>query len=264
MAFDSPWLIWTRGDSQTSYAAWSIHAWNQATGEIIDIADSHLPDGSDSYGQLPLVVAGHGIVAWAHPIARYGDPVVLAELRAYKFDARTQLKIDSGQLSSPVFAGQMLMWPKLVGSQTRFEAVNADTLKPMQVPPVLENPGPATYVAGSPDYLLWADSPSRVKAWRVNSTHVSVYSYTKDIDHRFQFLTASSHFLLWYAGGPSPILDLDTGNGFDVASGGSVIAAGGIIVKSAFGTPATKGTVADTRVSYLDTSSVGHITSCSP
>src|SRR5262245_46193292 len=67
----------------------------------------------------------------------------------------------------------------------------------------------------------------------------------------------AGHFLVWFAGGASSVLDLSTGNGFDVA--GTVTGTeGSIVIAELPANPGTKGGLIPTHVSRVPTGGARH------
>jgi hypothetical protein len=262
MAYDPPWLAWAQGDAQENIDDWSVHARNLATGEHLDLATSRLPDGSVVFGQLPLPVVGHGLIGWAQPLDKSSGTPVTADLRIYRLSTHQMTTLATGRLSSPVFAGPDLVWGQLdADGRTTLRAVDAESLQPASLPDVVARPGPALYLAGSADQLVWSASNSDLETWNFGAAGLKAYTYTADISHPFQFLSLVDHFLLWYTGHGSTLLDLDTGRGVDVD--GMLAGAGRYVVASEpIGKPAAKNGLVGTTVTRLDVTSNSRIDDC--
>jgi hypothetical protein len=153
MSYADGWLVWSQAESHTLLGMWSIQAWNAKTHERRQLATSRLADGTYLTGQLAFPVVGDGYVAWNQPVTNRS-----ADLRVYRFATKTTTTIDSGYISSPVFAGSYLVWGKGQSSSdpaAEFRFADATTLAPVVAPPALSRSYPLTYLAGSPDYMLW-------------------------------------------------------------------------------------------------------------
>jgi hypothetical protein len=216
LAADERWLVWEQLDSQTNLSDWSVHAHDRATGVSTVLAGSRLPGGQFLAGQQPLPVLRHGVAAWAQPLPRRG-PYVEAELRAADLTTGRVSVLDTGRLSSPVYAGPYLVWARVDAGGYRLRAVDAATLRPVELPEALRRTGPIGHLAGSPRYLVWSDDDhSDLLVWPVGAA--SGYGLAgPDPNHHFQFLQVSGDFLLWYSGATSSIMDLRSGGAFDLA-----------------------------------------------
>src|SRR5579859_2377553 len=216
MAADPPWVVWEQLDSQTNPLDWSIHAWNESTGATTLLAAAtRQRDGSYPPGQQPLPVISHGTAAWAQPAPAPAGGVN-AQIRVMTLATRRFSILDSGRVSSPVYAGPYLIWGKIAGGAYTFQAANAHTLKPVLVPAPLHHPGSIGYLGGSPQYLVWSNLDGTVlNSWRIGSPRYSRF-LSPDNLHHFQFLQVSGHFVLWFSGAVSSVLDLTTGKAFDV------------------------------------------------
>ncbi|WP_212823226.1 hypothetical protein [Catellatospora sp. TT07R-123] len=214
LAVDESWVVWEQLDSKTNLADWSVHAANRTTGENVRIADSHGPGGFLP-GQQPLPVLRHGSVAWAQPVLA-GGGALHAELRVFDLARRTTRVLDSGRLSSPVYAGGLLVWAK-VDDATRYSlhAVDEVTLQPVELPPAIQRPKSVAYLGGSADRLVWSSGDSQtLEQWDFNAAKLTRYTLT-DRSHVFQFLQVAGDYLLWYGGTTASVLDLTTGAAFD-------------------------------------------------
>lgn len=262
MAVESPWVVWEQLDSQTLLKDWSIHAWNQSTGATLEVANSRLPDGSLVDGQQPLPVLRHGRVAWSQPVPSGTPGIVKAEIRVTDLDTRATTTVTSGRVSSPVYAGVYLLWATIEGnSGFGFGAADAETSQPVALPAQLRKPESVGQLAGSPDYLAWSGQDStNLVVWRIGTTRYDRFS-AKDGVHFFQFMHLSDHYLVWFGGGTSSVLDLNTGNGFDIP--GTVSgSADSIVVTEPVSAPSTKGELVASRVSRIEIRSAPAITSC--
>jgi hypothetical protein len=230
MAIDPPWIVWEQLDSQTNLTEWSIHAWNKATGIESTLADSRLAGGGFVPGQQPLPVVSHASAAWAQPTpGTAGRP--RSELRVVDLRTAKVSILDSGRVSSPVYAGRNLVWGKIgeSGSYT-LEAADAITLKPVKLPDSLRRPGSVGYLAGSPGYLVWSsDDYTNLRVWRVatNRRYDIIYPDTR---HPYQFLQLAGNFVLWYTGALFSVMDLRTGATIDIQ--GTVAASPNRIVRA--------------------------------
>ncbi len=257
MSFSDPWLVWAQGDSQYNLGQWSIHLWNRQTRQVIQLATSQLSDGSYLTGQLVFPIVGHGYVAWSQPASRQS-----LDLRLYMVGSGKSLTLDSGRLSSPVFAGRNLVWAKFLNgtSQPSFRMVDADTLKPVTVPKVIASPQPIVYLAGSANYLLWTQDNSDMEVLRLGTDNVTIYSGT-DVKHPFQFPVLADHFVVWFAADTNTVMDLDTGKAFDVPLPGSVYANDKELVVAKISPPKAAGFA--TTLSVLPLTNEMSISSCS-
>jgi hypothetical protein len=261
IAVDAPWLVWEQLDSQTDLADWSIHVWNLVTRTGSVLARSPLAGGHHIAGQQPLPVVANATAAWAQPVPGSSGPgkaqIRVADLRT----GRTRT-LDTGRVSSPVYAGPYLVWATIDGSgRYQFRAVDAATLRPVQVPAILREPGTIGYLAGSPDYLAWSTQDlTSLTVWQVGSGR-SVRLVPADARHHFQFLQLAGHFLLWYNGTSSSVMDLRTGAGFDLR--GEVAGSpGAVVIARSVAAQAAKGGSAGSRVSTLKLTEATGIGGC--
>jgi hypothetical protein len=261
MAVELPWVVWEQGNSQANLSDWSVLAWNKDTGVTSTIATSLLPDGSFLFGQPPLPALRHGLAVWAQPLPKRSD-YNEAEIHVRDLARATDTILASGRVGAPVFAGRNLIWAQRdsVGGYS-FQAADADTLRPTDLPARLRDPGPIVYVAGSSRYLAWSgDDSLGATVWTIDSGDFATYR-SPDLNHAFQFMQLADHYLLYYGGTSSTVLDLLTGNGFDVA--GSLAGSDQVIAKEEPSAPTTqKGQPVSSRISSVSISAVGAIAPC--
>jgi len=259
---DPPWLVWEQLDSQTNLADWSVHAWNLRTGAGSVLATSQLGNGRYVRGQQPLPVTRNGVAAWAQPVPSPA-PYAQARIRVVDLASGRQRTLDTGRVSSPVYAGQYLIWGKIDDNgRFLFRAVDARSLKPAALPGPLQHPRSIGYLAGSPGYLAWSNqSLTTVTIWPARSARTRVFTASGP-SHRFQFLQLAGHFLLWYNGAASSVLDLRTGAGFDV-QGAITGSADAIAIAEPVTAATAKGAFAASRVSTVELGVAPEIASCS-
>jgi hypothetical protein len=212
MSYADPWLVWAQGESQTNGGAWTLKAMNTRTGQQLPLPLQTAAGTGPS--QLSFPVVAPQFLAWSQRVS-----TTSAELRALRFDAKDPVTIDSGGLSSPVVAGNKLVWTKSDGSGTEASIRMADvaSLQPIQVPPALAKSRKIQNLAGSLDYLVWTEGRGSLFAYQFRPGRTSSYSFTSDaLNHPFQFLQVAGHYLVWFTGSVNTVLDLETGNGFDV------------------------------------------------
>jgi len=258
---DRPWLVWEQLDSQTNLADWSIHAWNLTTRTGSVLATSRLGDGSYVRGQQPLPVVKNGVAAWAQPVPSPAG-YVEAQIRVVNLSTHRQWTVDTGRVSSPVYAGPYLIWGKINRSgHYLFRAVDARSLKPVVLPRPLQHPGSMGYLAGSPTYLAWSTQDlTALTVWPAGSARSREFTASGP-RHRFQFLQLAGHFVLWYNGASSSVLDLRTGNGFDV-QGTVTGSAAAITIAEPVTNPKTKSTFVASRVSTIAMTAAPGISRC--
>jgi len=261
MAVDPPWVVWEELDSQSNLNDWSIRVWNLTSGAISVLATSRLSNGHYVPGQQPLPVVSNGFAAWAQPVPGSGGYNV-AQVRVVDLATGKVSTLDTGRVSSPVYAGHYLVWGK-IDSAGRYllRVVDAASFKPVVTPGPLRDPGPMLYLGGSPEYLAWGSGDlNTLTAWPVGTARLLKFTQS-DSGHPFEFLQLAGHFVLWYTGNGSSVLDLRTGNAFDV--GGSVTAsADAIAIEEPVGQPPTKGAFVPSRVSILATAAMPGIRGC--
>jgi hypothetical protein len=228
MADASPWLVWEEADSRTDPGDWTIHAWNQETHAVVNVASSRLPDGREVSGQTPQPAVGDGLVAWAQPLAPPGSqPQASVQVLDLRGGGVTVL--DSGRVSDPVFAGPYLVWARAnPNGSYALRAVDAWTLGAASLPGRVSAAGEVLALAGSARYLVWSTALDRLHAWRIGTNQYA--DYTTDARHPLQLLAVAGDFVLWYTGQPSSVLDLRTGHAFDLP--GAVAGADPLIVES--------------------------------
>jgi len=232
MSYADGWLAWAQGESNSVLGIWSIQVWNSQTQEKRQIATSRLADGTYLTGQLVYPVVGHGYVAWNQPVSNTS-----ADVRVYRFATRTMTTLDTGYVSSPVFAGIYLVWGKkgaAAGSQAEFRFADAATLEPVAGPAELSRSYVATYLAGSPDSLLWIAIPqvlspnnSMMSVDDLATGRVTEYGAR---NHYLQFPTIAGPYLVWFGADKNSVVDLRTASGFDIPLPGGVAAAADTIV----------------------------------
>ncbi len=157
--------------------------------------------------------------------------------------------------------GHYLVWGKIDSAGRYFlRVVDAATYKSVETPGPLRNPGPLLYLAGSPEYLAWSSGDlNTLTVWPIETAGLLKFTQS-GTGHPFEFLQLASHFVLWYNGNGSSVLDLRTGDGFDV--GGSVAASADVIaVEEPIGQSA-KGTFASSRLSILAAAAMPGIGGC--
>jgi hypothetical protein len=142
---------------------------------------------------------------------------VEAELRTVDLATRQETTLDTGRLSSPVFAGPYLIWAKVDGSSKySLRAADAATLRPAELPQPLRQPGSVGYLGGSSGYLVWSSHDSMtLGVWEFGARRRG--SFTTDRSHAFQFLQVAGDLVHWYGGVTSSVLDLRSGGAFDLA-----------------------------------------------
>lgn len=261
MAVDPPWVVWEELDSQTNLNDWSIRVWNLTSGAGWVLATSRLSNGHYVPGQQPLPVVSNGFAAWAQPVPGPGGYNV-AQVRVADLATGKVSTLDTGRVSSPVYAGHYLIWGK-IDSAGRYllRVVDAASFKPVVTPGPLRHPGALLYLAGSPEYLAWSSGDlNTLTVWPVGTARLLKFTQS-DSGHPFEFLQLAGHFVLWYTGNGSSVLDLRTGNAFDVA--GSVAgSADAIAIEEPVGPPPTKGAFVSSRVSTLATPAMPGIRQC--
>lgn len=218
LGLDRRWLVWSQGDSNTNMADWSVRTLDRTTGSLATIATSRLSDGTLAFGQQPLPVIRDGLAAWAQPITRPGT-INESEVRAVDLETGRTSVLATGRVSNPVFAGSLLVWARRTddGGRYAFEAVDATTRQPVPLPSALQQPGSIAYLAGSAGHFAWSsEGLLQVTVWSVATNELRRYA-APDIKHYLQFLQLAGHYLLWYGGITSSVLDLESGSGFDVA-----------------------------------------------
>ena len=265
MDVDPPWVVWEELDSQnttqTNLNDWTIHVWNQRTGTAQLLATSRLSNGTYVTGQQPEPVVKNGVAAWAQPVPS-PDRDSGAEVRTVDLATGAVSTLDTGRVSSPVFAGPYLVWGKIDSSgRYLLRVVDAENLRPVAVPGLLRDPGSLLYLAGSPQYLAWSSGDlNTLTVWPVGTGRLLRFTQSNS-GRPFQFLQLAGHFVLWYTGMGSSVLDLRTGNAFDIAGSGAA-SADAITVQEQLKQP-PKGSFASVRVSTLATAAMPAIRTCS-
>jgi hypothetical protein len=261
MAVDPPWVVWEELDSQTNLNDWSIHVWNLSSGTGRVLATSRPSNGNNVSGQQPLPVLRNGSAAWAQPVPGSGSYNV-AQVRVVDLSTGRVSTLDTGRVSSPVFAGHYLVWGKIdSGGRYLLRVVDAASFKPVVTPGPLRNSGPILYLAGSPEYLAWSSGDlNTLTVWPLGTARLLKFTQSQS-GHPFEFLQLAGHFVLWYTGNGSSVLDLQTGNAFDVT--GSVAgSADAIAIEQPGGPSSTKGAFVSSRVSTLATAALPGIRGC--
>jgi hypothetical protein len=216
MAADGSWVVWEQLDSVTDLSDWSVHAWNLTSGTHTVLATARPPGAAPVPGQQPIPVLHNGTAAWAQPVA---GPNGAAGAQVWVVDLATgqHRVLDSGLVSSPVYAGGYLVWARSdPGQGYSLHGVDGQSLAPVALPAGLLHPGSIGYLAGSPDYLVWSSQDTTTLTAYPFHRGTSTSYASNDGRHFFQFLQVSGHYLVWYAGATSALLDLTTGAGFDL------------------------------------------------
>jgi hypothetical protein len=261
MAVESPWVVWEELDSPTNLNDWSIHVRNLASGAGSVLATSQLSNGHYVPGQQPLPVVSNGSAAWAQPVPGAGS-YNISQVRVADLSTGRASVLDTGRVSSPVYAGHYLIWGK-IDSAGRYllRVVDAASFKPVVTPGPLRNPGRLLYLAGSPEYLAWSSADlNTLTVWPIGTARLLKFTQS-DSGHPFEFLQLAGHLVLWYTGNGSSVLDLRTGTAFHV--GGSVAgSADEIAIEEPAGRPPAKGAFVPSRVSTLATAAMPGIRGC--
>jgi hypothetical protein len=263
MSYGDGWLVWSQAESHSELGIWSMQAWNTHTHERRQLATSRLADGTYLTGELAFPVVGQGYVAWNQPISNTS-----ADVRVYRFATKTTTTLDSGYVSSPVFAGTYLVWGKKQTTSdpaAEFRFADATTLALVVGPPSLSGRFPLNYMAGSPDYMLWiglgqTSSPSStaMSVDELATGHVSEYSTQ---DHYLQFPTLAGPYFVWFGADRNSVVDLRTASGFDIPLPGGVSAAGDTIVVATIA-GFTKISVSSTSISVVHPSRLSRLAPC--
>lgn len=265
LTMDLPWIVWQQGDSLYTLSDWSVHAWDQTTGTQKMLATSRLAGGGFAYGFMPFPLVHRGKAYWAQPLPRT-EQNPRAELWMVDLASGRKTVLDTGTISSPVLAGSLLIWGRSESATNYyFRAVDIDTQRPATLPQQLSHNMPTIgYIAGSPEYLAWSGAGlgnRDLYYWKVGTDQF--FHGTFDSDHIVQFMQLAGHFLLWYTGTRSVVLDLTTGNGFDtqgeLAGSADTIALG-------LHRPVTKEPTPvpiETQLLWMPTASAPTITRCS-
>ena len=226
MSVDDPWLVWVEADSQSDLGLWKIVAWNRLTQTTRTLATSQLPDGTDFANFVTAPVVGSDYAAWLQPVSHS-----VVELRVYKFDTNTVSVLDRGMIGSPILMGRYLAWPKLssLGGQSVLSLADSSTLASVRTPPALASPLKVMFATGSSNYLVWTPDGHSWSAQRLDDGAIRTLIVPSDGRHFAQYPMVAGSDLVWWSGGYTTLVDLQTGNGFDFG-GGSAAAAGDLVV----------------------------------
>jgi hypothetical protein len=263
MSYADGWLVWSQGESLGELGIWSLQAWNSQTHERRQLATSRLADGTYLTGELAFPVVGHGYVAWNQPVSNTS-----ADVRVYRFATKTMTTLDSGYVSSPVFAGTYLVWGKGQAPSdpaAEFRFADATTLALVVASPALSRRYPLTYMAGSSDYMLWiglaqTSTPSTTAMWVDELATGRVTEYGTQ-DHYLQFPTLAGPYFVWFGADRNSVVDLRTASGFDIPLPGGVSAAGDTIVVATIA-GFTKTSVSSTSISVVHPSRLSQLARC--
>jgi hypothetical protein len=263
MSYADGWLVWSQGESHGGLGIWSIQAWNTQTHERRQLATSRLANGTYLTGELAFPVVGHGYVAWNQPVSSTS-----ADVRVYRFATKTMTTLDSGYVSSPVFAGTYLAWGKGQAASdplAEFRFADATTLALVVAPPTLSGRYPLTYLAGSPDYMLWIALPETLtpsnSAMSVDELATGRVTEYGAQDHYLQFPTLAGPYFVWAGGDRNSVVDLRTASGFDIPLPGGVSAAGDTIVVATIA-GFSKSSVSSTAISVVHPSRLSRLAPC--
>jgi hypothetical protein len=261
MAIDPPWLVWEQTDSQTDLGDWSIRVRNLASGTGSVLATPpRLSDGRDGLGYIPSPTLRNGFAAWSEPTLGLGG--YQAQVRVAKLATGRVSTLDAGQVSTPVYAGPYLIWGKTDSAgRDIFRVVDAASFRPVVTPGPLRNPGHLVSLTGSPGYLAWSSGDANTLAiWPVAAPRLLEFTQSYS-GHRFQYLQLAGRFVLWYTGNGSSVLDLRTGNAFDV-QGPVAGSEDAIAIEEPVAYPPTKGTFVPSRVSTVAMAAAPGIRGC--
>ena len=224
MSVSSPWLAWAESKG---HGAWALKGWNIQTGESLTIATSEL-----LAGQYTFPVVGPDYVAWSQATSDSS-----ADIRIYRFTSRETTVLDSGRLSPPVIAGRYLVWGKYRGGDTQpsFTTVDAGTLRSEPLPNALNGPQDIVYLAGSSEYLVWSENATTLAAADFKTATVTTYRIQQDGRHNLQFPMLATRILVWWTGVVETVLDVRTGNGFDLIDGTAAGAGDTLVISGARG-----------------------------
>lgn len=254
MTYADGWLVWPLVGSGGS----NIEAFNTRTHELRRIASPF----SNPY--LGTAAVGHGYAVWSQPANdQQGD---LRVLLVYQFATATITTLDSGILTSPVFAGNYLVWAKRAPSDSNpsFVFTDATTLKPVAVPSELRAPREIGNLAGSPDRLVWTSTPKtsspNTGMWFVDDLASGTIKTFGALNHYFQFPQLAGPYLVWFGADKNSIVDLRSGKGFDIPLPGGVEAAGDTIVIVRLST--LQGNVSRSEISVLHPSQLSSLGPC--
>ena len=157
MAVDGSWLVWEQSESNVDPTNWTLRALNLVSSEqLILTRSTKLAGGLFQMGQSPVPVISNGVVAWGEPTAS-PDNSPRSKVVLYNLTSRQAMTIDAGIVSSPVFAGDKLVWAKIdpTTHAYSFAAVRSDTLASVDVSTLFPKPDSIVNLAGSGEYLAW-------------------------------------------------------------------------------------------------------------
>lgn len=247
MTYADGWLVWPLLGSGGS----SIQVWSARTHKLRQIATT-----------VPGTAAvGHGYVVWTQPTNDRSS-----DLRVYRLATGTITTLDSGILTPPVFAGNFLVWAKQApgNSNPSFVFADAETLRPAAVPPELRAPRQIGNLAGSADSVVWTGTPETSSlesgTWFVDDLASGSIKTYGARNHYFQFPQLAGRYLVWFGADKNSIVDLRSGNGFDISLPGAVVAAGDTIVVVRLST--LKGNLGRSDLSVLHPSQLSPLGPC--
>ncbi|HEX7265587.1 MAG TPA: hypothetical protein VF383_15520 [Candidatus Dormibacteraeota bacterium] len=261
MTYADGWLVWAQGESTDLIGNWSIQAWNATTHVRLQLATSKLPDGTYLQAEEVFPVVGHGYVAWNQPTSETS-----VDLRVYRLDTRSEVTLDSGKLSSPVFASNYLVWAKFVdgANEPSFRFADVDTLQPVSVPPELRASRPITFLAGSNDVLVWTANPlgtSSTYNMGVDWLAKGQLRWYSSSSQPLQFPFVAGGYMVWSTPDGNAVADLSTGGSFVINGNGAIAAAGDTIVVASLA-PGPKGAAPTTSLSMLHPTALQGLGTC--
>lgn len=231
MTYADGWVVWPLLGSGSS----SIQILNTRSRELRQI-------------ESPLAgtaAVGHGYVVWTHA----GNDQS-SDLRVYRLATGTITTLDSGIITSPVFAGNYLVWAKQSPGSPNpsFVFADATTLQPVAVPAELRASREIGNLAGSPDRLVWTSTPKasspNTGTWFVDDLASGTIKTYGARNHYFQFPQLAGPYLVW----------------FDIPLPGGVEAAGDTIVIVRLST--LQGNVSRSEISVLHPSQLSPLGPC--
>jgi len=135
-AWGGRWLVWEQTYSLRSLDAFTVLAWDSATGRLTRLGRSRDAPSGQPWPSPWHAPAVHGrYAAWAQGAGPRGlTEIRLADLRTGRVSV-----ISRGHLQAPFFDGSLLVWPESgrPGAPARLRAYDPAAGRPARLPPVL-------------------------------------------------------------------------------------------------------------------------------
>ncbi len=263
MSADGTWVAWTEGDSATDQGMWTMWAWNTHTKHLTKVGSSRSSDGSIAVGAIPTPLVSNGSLIWNQPTATAANPF-LSELRALDLEHGTVRVLNTGQLSPPIRAGQLILWGAVAesagGKSYELRAASVATLEPASVPAGLQQSTPFGALTGTSNQVgIGTANLQKYSVYSVNGQQTGglqlpgAESPTPNATYQFQFVQLAEHHIIWNSPTGVILANLDTGVAVRFPEYASAFFVGSsLFVSYPRSLPTSKGTGWTSKVTLMD------------